>query len=102
MSSDSGVRDELTIGPPGSQYSMSPAEGPSDPSEELTYQYGLDIQARSQWGYARRRLAILCAPGRGARLIRGRPPPPSRASTFGRAAGGAPRPAASSGTGWRP
>ena len=55
MSSDSGVRDELTIGPPGSQYSMSPAEGPADPSEELTYQYGLEIEARSQWAYARRR-----------------------------------------------
>jgi len=34
---------------------MSPPEGPSDPSEELTYQYGLEIQARSQWAYARRR-----------------------------------------------
>src|SRR5689334_23693317 len=55
MSSESGVRDELTIGPPGSQYSMSPPEGPADPSEELTYQYGLDVQARSQWAYARRR-----------------------------------------------
>jgi peptide/nickel transport system permease protein len=28
--------------------------GPSDPSE-LTYQYGLEIEARSQWAYARRR-----------------------------------------------
>jgi peptide/nickel transport system permease protein len=55
MSSEPGVRDQLTIGPPGSQYSMSPPEGPSDPSEELTYQYGLEIQARSQWAYARRR-----------------------------------------------
>src|SRR4051794_41986328 len=55
MSSESGVRDELTIGPPGSQYSMSPPEGPADPSQELTYQYGLDVQARSQWAYARRR-----------------------------------------------
>src|SRR4051794_18559394 len=55
MSSESGVRDELTIGPPGSQYSMSPPEGPADPSEELTYQYGLEIQSRSQWAYARRR-----------------------------------------------
>jgi ABC-type dipeptide/oligopeptide/nickel transport system permease subunit len=55
MSSEPGVRDQLTIGPPGSQYSMSPAEGPADPSEELTYQYGLEIEARSQWAYARRR-----------------------------------------------
>jgi ABC-type dipeptide/oligopeptide/nickel transport system permease subunit len=49
------VRDELTIGPPGSQYSMPPAEGPADSSEELTYQYGLEVEARSQWAYARRR-----------------------------------------------
>src|SRR5215467_11425247 len=49
------VRDELTIGPPGSQDSMPPAEGPADSSEELTYQYGLEIEARSQWAYARRR-----------------------------------------------
>jgi len=55
MSSRPGVPDELTIGPPGSQYSMSPAEGPADPSEELTYQYGLEVEARSQWAYARRR-----------------------------------------------
>jgi peptide/nickel transport system permease protein len=55
MSSEPGVRDQLTLGPPGSQYSMSPAEGPADPSEELTYQYGLEVQARSQWAYARRR-----------------------------------------------
>src|SRR5881227_1562446 len=53
--SSPGVRDELSIGPPGTQYSMPPAEGPSDPSEELTYQYGLEIEARSQWAYARRR-----------------------------------------------
>ena len=55
MSSPGGVRDELTIGPPGSQYTMSPPEGPADPSAELTYQYGLEIEARSQWAYARRR-----------------------------------------------
>src|SRR5437763_3262570 len=55
MSSEPGVRDELTIGPPGSQYTMSPPEGPADPSEELTYQYGLEVEARSQWAYARRR-----------------------------------------------
>ena len=56
MSSEpTGFRDELTIGPPGSQFSMPPAEGPADSSEELTYQYGLEVEARSQWGYARRR-----------------------------------------------
>src|SRR5438046_7071684 len=55
MSSRTRVQDELTIGPPGSQFSMPPAEGPADSSEELTYQYGLEIQARSQWAYARRR-----------------------------------------------
>ena len=54
MSSEQ-VRDELTIGPPGSQFSMPPAEGPADSSEELTYQYGLEVEARSQWAYARRR-----------------------------------------------
>ena len=53
--SSSDVRDQLTIGPPGSQYSIPPAEGPADSSEELTYQYGLEIEARSQWAYARRR-----------------------------------------------
>ena len=47
------VRDELTIGPPGSQYTMSPAEGPADSSEELTYQYGLEVEARSQWAIVR-------------------------------------------------
>ncbi len=55
MSSRTRVQDELTIGPPGSQFSMPPAEGPADSSEELTYQYGLEIEARSQWAYARRR-----------------------------------------------
>ena len=29
MSSEQGFRDELTIGPPGSQFSMPPAEGPA-------------------------------------------------------------------------
>src|SRR6266545_5481292 len=55
MSSEPGVRDQLTIGPPGSQYSMSPPEGPAGPGAELTYEYGLEIEARSQWAYARRR-----------------------------------------------
>src|SRR4029453_17716332 len=55
MSSRPGVPDELTIGPPGSQYTMSPPEGPADPSAELTYQYGLEIEGSSQWAYARRR-----------------------------------------------
>jgi peptide/nickel transport system permease protein len=55
MSSEQGFRDELTIGPPGSQYSMPPAEGPADSSELLTYEYGLEVEARSQWEFARRR-----------------------------------------------
>jgi peptide/nickel transport system permease protein len=56
MSSEpTGLRDELTIGPPGSQYSMPPAEGPADSSELLTYEYGLEVEARSQWEFARRR-----------------------------------------------
>src|ERR671933_1639387 len=45
----------LTIGPPGSDLTMSPPEGPADSATELTYQYGLEIEARSQWAYARRR-----------------------------------------------
>jgi peptide/nickel transport system permease protein len=45
--------DELAVGPPGTQRSMSPGL-PADPGE-LTYQYGLEIEARSQWAYARRR-----------------------------------------------
>lgn len=48
-------RDELSIGPPGTERSAPAAEGPADPSVELTYQYGLEIEARSQWAYARRR-----------------------------------------------
>src|SRR5580765_3406025 len=55
MSSEQGFRDELTIGPPGSQFSMPPAEGPADSSELLTYEYGLEVEARSQWEFARRR-----------------------------------------------
>src|SRR6266480_2994958 len=54
---ESGLREPnpnaLSVGPPGSELSMSPP-GPADPSE-LTYQYGLEIEARSQWAYARRR-----------------------------------------------
>jgi ABC-type dipeptide/oligopeptide/nickel transport system permease subunit len=48
-------RDELSIGPPGTERSAPAQAGPADPSAELTYQYGLEIQARSQWAYARRR-----------------------------------------------
>jgi ABC-type dipeptide/oligopeptide/nickel transport system permease subunit len=48
-------RDELSIGPPGTERGAPPAAGPADPSVELTYQYGLEIEARSQWAYARRR-----------------------------------------------
>jgi peptide/nickel transport system permease protein len=56
---ESGLREPnpsaLSVGPPGSDRSMSPPEGPADPSAELTYQYGLEIDARSQWAYARGR-----------------------------------------------
>ena len=48
-------RDPLSIGPPGSERGAAPAEGPADPNAELSYQYGLEIEARSQWAYARRR-----------------------------------------------
>ena len=43
----------LAVAPPGSEVSVQPAL-PADPSE-LTYQSGLEIEARSQWAYARRR-----------------------------------------------
>jgi ABC-type dipeptide/oligopeptide/nickel transport system permease subunit len=45
----------LTVGPPGSERGLPPAAGPADSSTELSYQYGLEIEARSQWAYARRR-----------------------------------------------
>jgi ABC-type dipeptide/oligopeptide/nickel transport system permease subunit len=48
-------RDPLSVGPPGSERGAAPIEGPADPNSELSYQYGLEIAARSQWGYARRR-----------------------------------------------
>jgi ABC-type dipeptide/oligopeptide/nickel transport system permease subunit len=48
-------RDELSIGPPGTERSAPTQAGPADPNAELTYQYGLEIEARSQWAYARRR-----------------------------------------------
>src|SRR5256714_7755924 len=43
----------LAVAPPGSDVSAQPGL-PADPSE-LMYQYGLEVQARSQWAYARRR-----------------------------------------------
>jgi ABC-type dipeptide/oligopeptide/nickel transport system permease subunit len=45
--------EELAVAPPGSAESVQGAL-PADPSE-LTYQYGLEVEARSQWAYARRR-----------------------------------------------
>jgi ABC-type dipeptide/oligopeptide/nickel transport system permease subunit len=48
-------RDDLSFGPPGTASTMPMAEGPADSSAELTYQYGLEIEARSQWAYARKR-----------------------------------------------
>jgi ABC-type dipeptide/oligopeptide/nickel transport system permease subunit len=47
------LREQLAVAPPGADVSVQPAV-PADPSE-LTYQYGLEIEARSQWAYARRR-----------------------------------------------
>src|SRR2546427_786015 len=49
---ESGLREPnpnaLSIGPPGSELTMSPP-GPADPSE-LTYQYGLEIEASRRVG----------------------------------------------------
>jgi ABC-type dipeptide/oligopeptide/nickel transport system permease subunit len=47
------LREDLAVAPPPAGASTQPAV-PADPSE-LTYQYGLEIEARSQWAYARRR-----------------------------------------------
>jgi peptide/nickel transport system permease protein len=47
--------EPLTIYPPGSERTMSAAEGPAGSSVELSYEYGLEVQARSQWAYARMR-----------------------------------------------
>jgi peptide/nickel transport system permease protein len=41
------------VAPPGAGVAIQPSL-PADPSE-LTYEYGLEIEARSQWAYARRR-----------------------------------------------
>jgi len=46
-------RDPLSVGPPGTGGAAAPVEGPADPNAELSYQYGLEIEARSQWAYAR-------------------------------------------------
>jgi peptide/nickel transport system permease protein len=48
-----GLPDTTLVAPPGADVSVEPAL-PGDPSE-LTYQYGLEVEARSQWAYARRR-----------------------------------------------
>jgi peptide/nickel transport system permease protein len=54
--SERGLQETpVTFGPPGSELAAAPIEGPADPTAELTYQYGLEIEARSQWAYARRR-----------------------------------------------
>jgi len=48
------VRDPtLAVAPPGADISAQPGL-PADPTE-LTYEYGLEVEARSQWAYARRR-----------------------------------------------
>jgi peptide/nickel transport system permease protein len=48
-----GLPDTTLVAPPGADVSVEPAI-PGDPSG-LTYQYGLEVEARSQWAYARRR-----------------------------------------------
>jgi ABC-type dipeptide/oligopeptide/nickel transport system permease subunit len=48
-----GLPDTTLIAPPGADVSVEPAIS-GDPSE-LTYAYGLEVEARSQWAYARRR-----------------------------------------------
>ena len=50
---DRGLPDTTLIAPPGADVSVEPAI-PGDPTE-LTYTYGLEVEARSQWAYARRR-----------------------------------------------
>jgi ABC-type dipeptide/oligopeptide/nickel transport system permease subunit len=53
MTERTSLPDTRLIAPPGADVSVEPSL-PGDPSE-LTYQYGLEIEARSQWAYARRR-----------------------------------------------
>jgi peptide/nickel transport system permease protein len=48
-----GLPDTTLVAPPGADVSVEPAI-PGDPTE-LTYTYGLEVEARSQWAYARRR-----------------------------------------------
>ena len=50
---DRGLPDTTLVAPPGADVSVEPAI-PGDPTE-LTYTYGLEVEARSQWAYARRR-----------------------------------------------
>src|SRR5919201_1889151 len=50
---DRGLPDTTLVAPPGADVSVEPAI-PRDPTE-LTYTYGLEVEARSQWAYARRR-----------------------------------------------
>ena len=50
----------LAVAPPGAENAVEPAQ-PADPLElindpgDLSYESGLEVEARSQWGYARRR-----------------------------------------------
>ena len=53
MTERTSLPDTTLVAPPGADVSVQPPL-PGDPSE-LTYQYGLEIEARSQWAYARRR-----------------------------------------------
>src|SRR5215216_247773 len=43
----------LAVAPPGAERYAQP--GLQMDSTELTYEYGLEVEARSQWAYARRR-----------------------------------------------
>jgi ABC-type dipeptide/oligopeptide/nickel transport system permease subunit len=55
MTEQPDLRDPnaLAVAPPGAERGVQPAM-PADPTE-LVYESGLEVQARSQWAYARRR-----------------------------------------------
>jgi ABC-type dipeptide/oligopeptide/nickel transport system permease subunit len=53
MTERASLPDTTLVAPPGADVSVEPSL-PGDPTE-LTYAYGLEVEARSQWAYARRR-----------------------------------------------
>jgi peptide/nickel transport system permease protein len=53
MTERASLPDTTLVAPPGADVSVEPSL-PGDPGE-LTYAYGLEVEARSQWAYARRR-----------------------------------------------